>query len=143
MLVSGLGYLIILSFSWRHSMRFFVMFEIVRNFSYNKCKSELDKVSKSILEKDNWIHTESLELNQWKIMDGLIEYFISLEEKLNYITAQKIMFTIKDFFSKCDQMRIWSHLLKKSWMENFIFLYSAYLYNQILPIFTHLSQKAY
>ena len=35
-------------------------------------------------------------------------------------------FSIKDFFSKCDQirsfLRIWSHLLKKSFMENFIFL---------------------
>ena len=34
-------------------------------------------------------------------------------------------FSIKDFFSKCDQilsfLRIWSHLLKKSSMENFIF----------------------
>ena len=30
-----------------------------------------------------------------------------------------------DFFSKCDQihsfLRIWSHLMKKSFMENFIF----------------------
>ena len=38
-------------------------------------------------------------------------------------TAQK--FSIKDFFSKYDQirsfLRIWSHLLKKSLMENFIF----------------------
>ena len=34
-------------------------------------------------------------------------------------------FSIKDFFSKCDQIRsfqhIWSHLLKKYLMENFIF----------------------
>ena len=34
-------------------------------------------------------------------------------------------FSIEDFFSKCDQIRnflwIWSHLLKKSLMENFIF----------------------
>ena len=34
-------------------------------------------------------------------------------------------FTMKDFFSKCDQirsfLRFWSHLLKKSLMENFIF----------------------
>ena len=33
--------------------------------------------------------------------------------------------SIKDFFSKSDQihsfLRIWSHLLKKSFMENFIF----------------------
>ena len=34
-------------------------------------------------------------------------------------------FSIKDFFSKCDQilrkLRIWSHVLKKSLMKNFIF----------------------
>ena len=40
-------------------------------------------------------------------------------------TAQKMKFFIKDFFSKCDQIRrflwIWSHLLKRSLMENFIF----------------------
>ena len=38
---------------------------------------------------------------------------------------KKMKFSIKDFFSKCDQihsfLRIWSHLLKKSLMENFIF----------------------
>ena len=42
----------------------------------------------------------------------------------NY-TAQKMKFSIKDFFSKCNQirsfLRICSHLLKKSLMENFIF----------------------
>ena len=40
-------------------------------------------------------------------------------------TAQKMKFSIKNFFNKCDQIRrklpIWSHLLKKSLMENFIF----------------------
>ena len=40
-------------------------------------------------------------------------------------TAQKIKFSIKDFFSKCDQIRsflwIWSHLLKSFLMENFLF----------------------
>ena len=40
-------------------------------------------------------------------------------------TAQKIRFSITDFFSKCDQIRwklqIWSHLLKKSVIVNFIF----------------------
>ena len=46
------------------------------------------------------------------------------------VTAQKNKFSIKDFFSKCDQirrkLRIWSRLLKKSLMENFIFLWSEY-----------------
>ena len=48
----------------------------------------------------------------------------------NYIhlgsgTSQKMKFSIKDFLSKCDQirsfLRIWSHLLKKSLMESFFF----------------------
>ena len=45
--------------------------------------------------------------------------------KSTEITAQKMKFFIKDFFSKCDQiwsfLRIWSHLLKKSLMKNFVF----------------------
>ena len=35
--------------------------------------------------------------------------------------AQKMRFSIKDFLSKCEKLRIWSHLLKKSLAENFIF----------------------
>ena len=38
-------------------------------------------------------------------------------------------FSIEDFFSKCEhilrKLRIWSYLLKKSSMENFIFLRSV------------------
>ena len=41
-------------------------------------------------------------------------------------TTQKMKFSFKDFFSECDQIRrklqIWSQLLKKSLMENFIFV---------------------
>ena len=40
-------------------------------------------------------------------------------------TTQKMKFSIKDIFSKCDQtlsfLRIWTHFLKKSLMENFVF----------------------
>ena len=40
-------------------------------------------------------------------------------------TAQKMKFSSKYFFSKCDQIPkklwIWSHLLSKTLMENFIF----------------------
>ena len=35
------------------------------------------------------------------------------------LTAQKMKFSIKGFFSKCDQMS--ANLLNKSLMENFIF----------------------
>ena len=42
------------------------------------------------------------------------------------VTSQKNNFFIKDFFSKCDHicsiLRIFSHLLKKSLMESFIFV---------------------
>ena len=41
-------------------------------------------------------------------------------------TTQKVKFSIKDLFGKCEQirsfLRIWSHLLKISVMENFIFV---------------------
>ena len=43
-------------------------------------------------------------------------------------TAQKVKFSIEDFFSKCDQirrkLRIWSHLLKKSFNRKLHFLCS-------------------
>ena len=44
-------------------------------------------------------------------------------------------FSIKDLFSKSDQILlklwIWSHLLKKSLMENFIFVQLWLIYGQI------------
>ena len=47
-------------------------------------------------------------------------------------------FSIKDFYSKCDQilsfLRIWSYLLKKSLMENFIFC-SAFLRRCLITLF--------
>ena len=50
---------------------------------------------------------------------------IFLITNLETATEQKMRFSIKDFFSKCDLIRsfqrIWSHFLKKSLMENFIF----------------------
>ena len=57
---------------------------------------------------------------------------------LIFNTAQKMKFSIKDFFSKCDQirrfLRIWSHLLEKSLIESFIFYvvkcqHNASIYN--------------
>ena len=52
----------------------------------------------------------------------MFNYFNSL---LLLCIAQKMKFSIKDFFSKCDQiyrkLPVWSHLLKKSLMENYTF----------------------
>ena len=47
-------------------------------------------------------------------------------------------FSIKNFFGKCDQirrkLRIWSHLLKKPLMKNFIFLCGE-IFNRKLHFF--------
>ena len=57
---------------------------------------------------------------------NLVENSFSLERDvtLMWFIAQKMKFSIKDFFSKFYQirslLRIWSHLLKKSLIENFI-----------------------
>ena len=61
-----------------------------------------------------------------------------LDAAWNGNTAQKVKFPIKDFFSKCDQirrkLRIWPHLLKKSSMEHFLVFAVKYvdLYIQFL-----------
>ena len=56
--------------------------------------------------------------------DNLLKIY-SNTNSIFLFTAQNMKFSIKDFFSKCDQIcrkvQIWSHLLKKSLMENFIF----------------------
>ena len=60
-------------------------------------------------------------------------------------TAKEMKFSIKDFFSKCDQVRrklqIWSHLLKKSLKENFIFcaVPTTVLFFNLLSFFWRLS----
>ena len=68
------------------------------------------------------------------------------QRDLTGTTTQKMKFSTKDFFSKCDQIRrklwIFSNLLKKSLMENFIFcavsdwlkqkIYCALIYFPIL-----------
>ena len=56
---------------------------------------------------------------------ALIGRIVTEAHKIAHKTAQKMQFSITDFCSKCDQigrkLRIWSHLLKKSVMENFSF----------------------
>ena len=47
------------------------------------------------------------------------------------LLSKKMKFSIKEFFSKCDQirskLRIWSHSLKNSFMEYFIFCALCYM----------------
>ena len=80
----------------------------------------------------------------WKIQQNSLDknraYSLQLYLKddinISVFTAQKLNFSIKDFFIKYDQihsfLRICSHLLKRSLMENFIF---CALYHVIFAIF--------
>ena len=60
---------------------------------------------------------------------------------LDFIYLFCCKFTIKDFLSKSDQirsfLRIWTHLLKKSLMENFIF-YAVWLVALCLSMYDFL-----
>ena len=67
----------------------------------------LNKNNNKIQNSTSFVH----KAKDWKI------------ELTESITAQEIKFSIKDFFSKCDQIRrkLKKHLLKKFLTENFIF----------------------
>ena len=60
-----------------------------------------------------------------KEVKGEIEGQWQIKKERESGTAQKMKFSIENIFSKDDQIRsflpIWSHLLKKSLMESFIF----------------------
>ena len=74
-----------------------------------------------------FVHFPRTEGNRhsWLSLSDIARVSSSIILALNQNTIQKIKFSINDFFSKCDQirsfLRIWSHFLKKSLMENFIF----------------------
>ena len=66
----------------------------------------------------------SLQLNWSLVWQNILQYAIQ-EWNLRVLSAQKMTLSIKEYFSKFDQnrrkLRIWSHVLKKSLMKNFIF----------------------
>ena len=66
------------------------------------------------------LHDNSQEKIPWNFIDRSLECY-----EMGRTAQKKMKFSINDFFSICDQicslMRIWSHLLKKYFMENFIF----------------------
>ena len=67
----------------------------------------------------------SLERNFYTDSTLQKNYTLKMSISGDIFTAQKRKFSITDFLSECDQVRsflwIWSHLLKISVMENFIF----------------------
>ena len=92
----------------------------------------------------SWSHDKvtSISLKQWRLCSSYFQkdgsrsccvrftpFAILLERgtrDLGSATAQKMKFSIKNFFSKCDQIRsflgIWSHLLKNPWWKTYFFV---------------------
>ena len=73
-------------------------------------------------------HFQNVEIFSQKnliINVGQCPKYISVENYSSATPTAKKKLCIRDFFSKCDQilsfLRIWSHLLKKSLLENYIF----------------------
>ena len=75
--------------------------------------------------KNCWFELVIKIVNLDRFVQVITKLLPFLKKHLFVFTAQKMKFSIKDFLSKCDEirrkLRIWSHLLKKSLMENFIF----------------------
>ena len=77
----------------------------------------------SIAEAANYYH-KVLHLGYYSSPRSASNIFLRAKSSWKeHYTRNKV--SINDFFSKCDQfcrkLRIWSHLLKKSLIENFIF----------------------
>ena len=112
------------------SSQYFLFCQVFRQFFHVKyilLKIFLQNVSNFIGQKTADMVTFTEEILHGKL------HFLCSDKKQQVLNknvhgpkpAQKIKFSMKDFFSKCDQicrkLRIWSHLLKKSLMEKFIF----------------------
>ena len=69
-----------------------------------------------------------------------LKHFLNVLEYI--IHCIKMTFSIKDFCSKCDQihrkLQIWPHLLKKSLIENLIFLCSVINWQRVIEILKEL-----
>ena len=94
---------------------------------FHSCKEYISKtLANSITFEEQLMVWKGLDWhkNSLQIQSKHWKKFKSWHEEIIYISAQKMNFSIKSFFNKCDRIqRIWSHLLKKRLMESFIFLH--------------------
>ena len=117
------------------------IWEHPRNFVTNENKSENSNVTCKYNLLINIFHRVIFDI--WHVRDIQYVLLLSLSAPpafskviILFHTAQKMKYFIMDLFSKCDQihwkLQTWSHLLKKSWIENFTFvqcLTFAHIYN--------------
>ena len=96
----------------------------------NKLKGLINELKKFKVQTILVLHYK--ETNDCKIFHSsaklldIDEAFKSMHQSIMVKNCTKMKFSIMEFFSKCNQIRsfllIWQHLLKKSLMENFVFL---------------------
>ena len=117
-------------FCYKYKKAFWPRWVICAVSNEKKKKKKNRKVKNTCL-KPSCVHIISTSF----ALDSRFSLYIKLGPLVKFIcftlsltscnTVQKINFPIKDFFSKCDQirffLRIWSHLLNKTLIENFIF----------------------
>ena len=90
---------------------------------FNKVAGLRPKFHKRINKKQYSSNLNSKNITDTKKFWLTVKPLSKTANTITLHTAQKMMFSIKDFFSKCDQIRSFlrPHLLKKSLMENLIF----------------------
>ena len=87
----------------------------------------LTSISTDVIWRRSWdiVDYEHIKHINVTVLSSNLSIEVFLVLLILTLTAQKMKFSVKVFFSKCDKirrkLRTWSHLLKKSLMENFIF----------------------
>ena len=77
-------------------------------------------ISYSLTQKHWGVPLKVSRMHFHHYQQSLSTYLTMLESKVEHCTyLQKMKFSIKDFFSKCDHIHSFLHLLKKSLMESF------------------------
>ena len=103
--------------------------EILFFDNVKECRS-LMAVKGTVMQTEKVLVNDCLHVSKvsWKFCIPIFFNFAVISP----YTAQKMKFSIKDFFSKYDQiqrkLQIWSHILKKSLMENLIFCAVLFIY---------------
>ena len=118
-------------------LKTWLMWQYLTYFFLNmqtKCFSEISQKASKKKKVKKWINSD-LEFLVVKT-DVYSWYFVHSSKCQQLITiVQKMKFSIKNFFCKCDQihsfLRIWSHLLTKSLMENFISCAAKVMLNKL------------
>ena len=116
------------SFEFETSLKKIYRLSFGRTYSSMSSTEDFQKEFSFTITENSWDHFVLKTKNKNNMFQ--IQPFMDLVKPrlipADFInTTQKMKFPIQDFFSKCDQihsfLRIWSHLLKKCLMKNFVF----------------------